>query len=84
MLQKKYDSSEVSVANFGKGGSYVFYKDGRDSALYYNNTDEYLASKNYDADIVLIMLGTNDCRAMTAQSDMKVLKLSLTLLLKSI
>ena len=69
MLQKKYDSSEVSVANFGKGGSYVFYKDGRDSALYYNNTDEYLASKNYDADIVLIMLGTNDCRAMTAQSD---------------
>ena len=53
------------VANFGKGSSYVYYKSGRDKNLWYPNTAAYHNSNTFDADIVIIMLGTNDARVMT-------------------
>lgn len=52
------------VGNFGRGSSYVYYYDGRNAALWYPNTTQYTQSNNFDADIVIIKLGTNDARVM--------------------
>lgn len=57
------------VGNFGKGGAYV-YNIGRDNTtLYYPNTTEYTNSNAFDADIVIIKLGTNDARVMHSEAD---------------
>lgn len=50
------------VGNFGKGSSYVYYKSGRTENLWYPNTAEYTDSMNFDPDIVIIKLGTNDAK----------------------
>lgn len=59
------------VVNCGKASSYVM---GLDSVynvkksspnLWYPNTAEYTKLKNSEADIVIVMLGTNDARSMT-------------------
>lgn len=49
-----------TVANFGVGGSYAYYYDGRTKSKWYPNTERYTLSTEFDADIVLLMMGTND------------------------
>lgn len=61
------DSYEVG--NFGKGSSYVYYKDGRDQSLWYPKTAEYTKSNEFNPDIVIIILGTNDARVMASDAD---------------
>lgn len=59
------------VVNCGKASSYVMdldcvYNVKKSSAnLWYPNTAEYTKLKESDADIVIVMLGTNDARSMT-------------------
>ncbi len=57
------------VANYGKSASYALAADNKyntkDAALSYRNTEEYKKSLRYNADVVIIMLGSNDVRAMT-------------------
>lgn len=55
-------SDSCLVGNFGKGSSYVYYKSGRTENLWYPNTAEYTDSMNFDPDIVIIKLGTNDAK----------------------
>lgn len=57
------------VGNFGKGSSYVYYYDGRAEELWYPNTAAYSMSNDFEPDIVLILLGTNDARVMKNQAD---------------
>ena len=57
------------VGNFGKGSSYVYYYEGRTENLWYPNTGEYTLSNQFDADIVIIMLGANDVRVMKNYAD---------------
>lgn len=59
----------VTVENFGRGGSYVYYKSSRDATLWYPNTIEYENSNAFDSDIVIIKLGTNDARAVLNDTD---------------
>ena len=60
------------VGNFGKSGAYALPADNRynvkDAALSYRNTSEYKASLKFDADVVVIMLGTNDIRSMSCSA----------------
>lgn len=55
-----------TVGNFGRGSSYVYYKSGRTENLWYPNTAEYTDSMNFDPDIVIIMLGTNDAKCINS------------------
>lgn len=55
------------VGNFGRGGSYVYHYEGRSKTLWYPNTSQYTDSNNFDADIVIIKLGTNDAKVMTGK-----------------
>ncbi len=57
------------VGNFGKGSSYVYYYEGRTENLWYPNTAQYNLSNQFDADIVIILLGTNDAKVMNNQAD---------------
>ncbi len=60
-----------SVVNCGKASSYVMDLDSvynvkkSSPNLWYPNTVEYTKLKNSDADIIIVMLGTNDARSMT-------------------
>lgn len=56
-----------TVGNFGRGSSYVYYKEGRTEYLWYPNTKEYTDSINFDPDIVIIMLGTNDAKCINSE-----------------
>ncbi|MBQ2733865.1 MAG: hypothetical protein IJF74_06875 [Clostridia bacterium] len=60
------------VGNFGKSGSYALPADNKynvkDAALYYRNTAEYKSSLKFNADVVIIMLGTNDIRSMSCDA----------------
>lgn len=51
--------SNYNVGNFGRGGATV---------ASYRNTTEYAASINFLPDIVIIMLGTNDCINMKSET----------------
>lgn len=53
------------VENFGVGGSYAWYYAGRGESLWYPNTAKYQPSIDFDADIVIIMLGTNDAKLVS-------------------
>ena len=57
------------VGNFGKGGAYALNADSKynekDAALSYRNTTQYKDSLKYEADVVIIMLGSNDIRSIT-------------------
>ncbi len=59
------------VVNCGKASSYVMNLDSEYNVkktspnLWYPNTAEYSKLKSSDADIVIVMLGTNDARSMT-------------------
>ncbi|MBQ4150568.1 MAG: S-layer homology domain-containing protein [Clostridia bacterium] len=59
------------VVNCGKAASYVMDLDSpynvkaKTPALWYPNTAEYTKYKNSNAEIVIVMLGTNDARSMT-------------------
>ena len=59
------------VGNFGKGSAYALDADNKynskDASLSYRNTSEYKMSLRYNADVVIIMLGSNDVRAMTCE-----------------
>lgn len=57
------------IGNFGKGSSYVWYYEGRTESLWYPKTVQYSLSNQFDADIVIILLGTNDARVMTSDAD---------------
>ena len=57
-------SDTCTVGNFGRGSSYVYYRTGRTESLWYPNTIQYNSSNEFDADIVVIKLGTNDAREM--------------------
>lgn len=63
------------VGNFGKGSSYVYYYEGRTESLWYPNTVAYSMSNEFEADIVLILLGANDARVMKNQADAEKLEL---------
>ena len=69
-LQKLLGSG-YKVGNFGKSGSYVLPAENKynvkDAALYYRNTAEYKSSLKFNADVVIIMLGTNDIRSFSCE-----------------
>lgn len=56
-----------TVGNFGRGSSYVYYEEGRTEYLWYPNTKEHTDSINFDPDIVIIKLGTNDAKKITSE-----------------
>lgn len=62
------------VGNFGKGSSFVYYYEGRTEKLWYPNTGEYALSNQFDSDIVIILLGTNDARIMNNLADSNAFK----------
>lgn len=67
MLENRY-----AIGNFGKNAAYVLdaedkfnvKKDAKDRS--YRYTEEYLKSKEYNPDVVIIMLGINDIRSIYA------------------
>lgn len=66
------------VGNFGKGGSYVWLYDGRTENLWYPKTAAYSLSNQFNPDIVIIMLGTNDARVMKNEADSNAWKTEFT------
>lgn len=67
-----------TVANFGVGGSYAYYYEGRTASLWYPNTERYTQSTEFDADIVLLMMGTNDARAVQNEEQAEAFKAAYT------
>lgn len=61
--------SGYKIGNFGKGSSYVWYYEGRTENLWYPKTVQYGLSNQFDANIVIILLGSNDARVMTNYAD---------------
>ena len=64
--------SDYLVINCGKSGAYALSPDSPYNARakyenypYYPNTREYEVLKASQADIIIVMLGTNDCRSLT-------------------
>lgn len=70
MLENRY-----AIGNFGKNAAYVLdaedkfnvKKDAKDRS--YRYTEEYLKSKEYNPDVVIIMLGINDIRSIYALTE---------------
>ncbi len=63
------------VGNFGKGSSYVLKADSNFNLNYkdrpqlsYKNTEQYSDSFDFEPDVVVIMLGTNDMRHMSSDA----------------
>ncbi len=63
------------VGNFGKGSSYVLKADSKFNTTYkdrpqlsYKNTVQYADSIDFEPDVVVIMLGTNDMRHMLSDA----------------
>lgn len=48
------------VKNFGLGGAAVNYKPESDGSYFWYGSTQYLSSLEYDADVVFVMMGTND------------------------
>ncbi len=48
------------VKNFGLGGAAVRYKAESDGSFFWYGSTQYLSSLEYDADVVFVMMGTND------------------------
>lgn len=48
------------VKNFGLGGAAVRYKPESDGTYFWYGSTQYLSSLEYDADVVFVMMGTND------------------------
>lgn len=67
-----------NVGNFGKGSSYVWYYEGRTESLWYPKTVQYGLSNQFDADVVIILLGTNDARVMDNYADSAKFKTEFT------
>ena len=70
-LEALLGKAVVKVGNFGKPSAYVLASDNpynvkTDASLSYKNTAEFRASLAFDPDVVIIMLGTNDLRSLTA------------------
>lgn len=67
-LQKML-GNDYAVGNFGQSGAYALPADNKynvkEANLYYRNTTVYRNSLKYEADVVIIMLGTNDIRSMS-------------------
>lgn len=63
--------SGYEVGNFGQSGSYALPADNqynvKDASLCYKNTTVYRNSLKFNADVVVIMLGTNDIRSMSCE-----------------
>lgn len=55
LLGDKYE-----VKNFGLGGAAVNYKPESDGTYFWYDSTQYRGSLEYDADIVFVMMGTND------------------------
>jgi lysophospholipase L1-like esterase len=76
--------SKYFVGNFGRSGSYVlpaespynYWKQSK-SDRSYRKTEEYVASKQFEPDIVVILLGTNDHRSLTCDEAVEEFKESL-------
>jgi len=52
--------SGYEVKNFGLGGAAVRYKAEKDGSFFWYGSTQYQGSLSYDADIVFVMMGTND------------------------
>jgi len=74
------------IGNFGKSSSYVLPANNKynvkDKALSYKNTAQYKQSLKFGADIVVIMLGTNDIRSMSCEEAKQDFKAALADLAK--
>lgn len=55
MLGDRYE-----VKNFGLGGAAVRHKAGSDGKYFWYDSTQYQESLQYDADVVFVMMGTND------------------------
>ena len=73
---------KYKVGNFGKGSSYVYYYEGRTESLWYPKTVQYTLSNQFEADIVIILLGTNDARVMNNTADSEAWKAEFTTLVE--
>lgn len=66
---QKLLGKDFAVGNFGQSGAYTLAADNKynvkEAKLYYRNTTPYKNSLKYEADVVVIMLGTNDIRSMS-------------------
>lgn len=66
---QKLLGKDFAVGNFGQSGAYTLAADNKynvkEAKLYYRNTTLYKNSLKYEADVVIIMLGTNDMRSMS-------------------
>lgn len=84
-LRTLVDANKYVIGNFGKGGAYLLdfknkYNVKTAEELSYRNTQEYKSSKTFAPDVVVIMLGVNDVRSMSAPAawdDVKAALISL-------
>lgn len=51
------------VKNFGLGGAAVQHKADSDGKYFWYDSEQYLSSLEYDADVVFVMMGTNDVKS---------------------
>lgn len=81
ILGKQYD-----VGNFGKSGAFALSENSpynvKPKSNYYPNTVQYTASKMFNPDVVVIMLGINDIRSLTCDEAKEQFKASLARLAK--
>lgn len=54
------DGNKYEVKNFGKGGAAVRNVPEADGTYFWYGSEEYLSSLEYNADIVIVQMGTND------------------------
>lgn len=70
-------NNHYTIGNFGKNAAYVLPADSIYNAKAdqpdrsYKNTKEYLDSKEFNPDVVVIMLGTNDVKSVFEKDDAK-------------
>lgn len=65
VLQRLLGDESYEVGNFGVGGSCML----KNGAYPYWTTDSYEKSKSWGADIVILMLGTNDSAAIASNQE---------------
>ncbi len=88
-LQALLDRTKYQIGNFGRASAYTLaakskynYWASAKPDLSYKDTQEYKNSLAFEADVVVIMLGTNDMRSMTCKEARDEFKASLADLCK--